>query len=192
MATLPRPGWHFTPLGEWPDSMIDRDFYKVLQVDSEADQEVIAAAYEALSGKFHPDRDLTGVHQVRLAELHRAYGVLSDPARRIAYDEHRATLLVAVGPGKGNGDGQVHEEVPRLAHGALTERVQAGPDGSNVAKMVLDFGRYAGWTLGELARQDPDYLRWLSRHSSGLRYRSAILRLLSDEESNRHLLRVQR
>jgi len=38
-----------------------------------------------------------------------------------------------------------------------------------------------GWSLAALARHDPDYLRWLSRHSSGLRFRDEIQRLLPAE-----------
>ena len=44
---------------------------------------------------------------------------------------------------------------------------------------VLSFGRYTGWGLRDLARQDPDYLLWLSRHSSGIRYRTEIYAILS-------------
>jgi hypothetical protein len=44
---------------------------------------------------------------------------------------------------------------------------------------VLTFGRYAGWGLRDLARQDPEYLLWLSRHSSGIRYRTEIYSILS-------------
>jgi hypothetical protein len=43
---------------------------------------------------------------------------------------------------------------------------------------VLAFGRYTGWSLRDLARQDPDYLLWLSRHSSGIRYRTEIYGIL--------------
>jgi uncharacterized protein (DUF3820 family) len=43
---------------------------------------------------------------------------------------------------------------------------------------VLDFGHYAGRTIAELAEADPDYLRWLERHSSGVRYRAEIQRVL--------------
>jgi curved DNA-binding protein CbpA len=168
--------------------MSERDLYKVLQVDPEADLEVIAAAYRALAGKLHPETDLTGVHQVRMAELDRAFAMLSNPGHRQQYDDERQSRLVAVGPGRGDSGS---DDVPRLGLGALTERVQAGLDGAKVASMTLDFGRYAGWTLGEIARQDPDYLRWLSRHSSGIRYRSAILRLLG-EDANRTPLHVQR
>jgi hypothetical protein len=46
---------------------------------------------------------------------------------------------------------------------------------------VLDFGRYAGWSIRDLARHDPDYLRWLCRHSSGIRFREAIARVLPRE-----------
>ena len=45
---------------------------------------------------------------------------------------------------------------------------------------ALDFGRYEGWRLRELARRDPDYLRWLARHSSGIRYRTAIEQVLRE------------
>jgi curved DNA-binding protein CbpA len=169
--------------------MKEQDFYKVLQVDPDADQDVIAAAYAALAGKLNPKRDLTGVHEVRKGELDRAFAALSDPIRRRSYDEQRLLQLVAVGPGRRNGG---DDDLHRLALGALTERVQAGYNGANVASMTLDFGRYTGWTLGEIAREDPDYLRWLSRHSSGIRYRSAILRLLSEAETNRQPLHIQR
>ena len=47
--------------------------------------------------------------------------------------------------------------------------------------MVVDFGRYAGWTVPDIARHDPDYLRWLARHSSGIRFREAIARALPRE-----------
>jgi hypothetical protein len=170
--------------------LFEEDFYKVLQVDPEADEDVIAAAHKALARKLHPETDLTGVHEIRKAALDRAFAVLSDYSRRRQFDLQRESQMVAMGPGHANGNGHGHEEMPRLAHGALTERVQAGIDGANLASMKLDFGRYAGWTLGDLARQDPDYLRWLSRHSSGLRYRSAILRLLA-QEASRTPLHVQ-
>lgn len=42
----------------------------------------------------------------------------------------------------------------------------------------LDFGHYSGRTIAELAAEDPDYLRWLARHPSGMRYRTEIARVL--------------
>jgi curved DNA-binding protein CbpA len=151
----------------------------VLQVDPDADADVIAAAYEVLTGKLNPRTDLTGVHEVRLAQLNRAYHTLRDRVARRAYDVERSTELVAMGPGETVPDYQ------RLAGGPLTERVQAGLNGEHVASLTIGFGRYAGWSLGAIAHQDPEYLRWLSRHSSGIRYRSAILRLLAEQEEQR-------
>jgi hypothetical protein len=45
----------------------------------------------------------------------------------------------------------------------------------------LDFGRYAGWKISDIARVDPDHLRWLSRHSTGNRFREAIVRYLPND-----------
>lgn len=43
----------------------------------------------------------------------------------------------------------------------------------------LDFGHHAGRTIVELASEDPDYLRWLARHPSGMRYRAEIARVMA-------------
>lgn len=43
---------------------------------------------------------------------------------------------------------------------------------------IIDFGHYAGRSIAELANEDPDYLRWLARHPSGVRYRAEIARVI--------------
>lgn len=43
----------------------------------------------------------------------------------------------------------------------------------------LDFGHHAGRTIEELAALDPEYLHWLARHPSGVRYRKEIARVLA-------------
>ena len=43
----------------------------------------------------------------------------------------------------------------------------------------LDFGHHTGRTIAELAESDPDYLRWLARHPSGVRYRAEIARVMA-------------
>ena len=171
--------------------MLKQDLYKVLQVDAEADPDVISAAYHTLAAKLHPDKDLTGVHEVWLAALNTAYDTLRDPVARQEYDEQRIVNapptddMVPVGPGHG-GNG-----FRRLAGGPLVERMQAGKNGEHVDSLTIGFGRYTGWSLGAVARQDPDYLRWLSRHSSGIRYRTAIMKLL-DQQDEEARLRVRR
>jgi hypothetical protein len=42
----------------------------------------------------------------------------------------------------------------------------------------MNFGRYAGWSLGEIARRDIDYVEWLDRMPIGRMYRDEIDALL--------------
>jgi hypothetical protein len=61
------------------------------------------------------------------------------------------------------------------------DRVPVGPGrDSSFDSTTLDFGHHAGRTIAELAEADPDYLRWLARHPSGVRYRSEIARVLAE------------
>jgi hypothetical protein len=39
---------------------------------------------------------------------------------------------------------------------------------------VLNFGRYAGWSLGEITRADIEYIEWLDRMPIGRPYRDEI------------------
>ena len=62
------------------------DLYKILQVDPEASPEVIQAAHRLLSEIHHPDGNPAAEAGASLAEINRAYEVLSDPQRRAIYD----------------------------------------------------------------------------------------------------------
>jgi len=53
-----------------------------------------------------------------------------------------------------------------------------GPGQTSFDPSRLDFGHHAGRSIEELAQVDPDYLRWLERHPSGVRYRAEIHRVL--------------
>ena len=54
----------------------------------------------------------------------------------------------------------------------------AGPPPGDPSGSVLNFGRYAGWSLGEIARRDIDYIEWLDRMPIGRPYRDEIDGLL--------------
>jgi len=54
----------------------------------------------------------------------------------------------------------------------------AGPPPGSPSGTVLNFGRYAGWSLGEIARIDIEYLEWLDRVPIGRLYQGEIDRLL--------------
>lgn len=66
--------------------MAKPDYYAILQVHPEADKEVIDAAYRRLAAKYHPDVSASPDAAERMKQLNEAYEVLSDPARRMAYD----------------------------------------------------------------------------------------------------------
>jgi len=50
----------------------------------------------------------------------------------------------------------------------------AGPPPGNPSGSVLNFGRYAGWSLGEVGRADLEYIEWLDRMPIGRPYRDEI------------------
>ena len=141
---------------------LDRDAYEILQVSPKAHADVIRAAYRALAHLYHPDRDGSQKSMRRMAELNAAYSELRTEDRRKAYDTARA-----------------RRHSTTVTSGVASFRVTPESGGERDPEM-LDFGRYQGWTITQLARQDPDYLRWLSRHSSGIRYRPSIEKILSE------------
>lgn len=72
------------------------------------------------------------------------------------------------------GDGDRSFEVPQ------GDQVPVGPGKeSSFDATRIDFGHHAGRTISELAQTDPDYLHWLARHPSGVRYRAEIARVLA-------------
>ncbi|HLY36093.1 MAG TPA: J domain-containing protein [Candidatus Limnocylindria bacterium] len=175
------------------------DAYRVLQVDPSAHEVVIRAAYHALARRFHPDGETPDADH--MAELNHAYDQLRDSLRRRAYDLERLTSAQGRNGGlRPVGPGTQDEVIVAQASAAPTAEVSpnAGPfsrirpqaaAGANETWSRLDFGRYAGWSLRDLVRHDPDYLRWLTRHSSGLRYRAEIERLLPDGAGATHGVR---
>jgi curved DNA-binding protein CbpA len=68
---------------------MSKDYYKILQVDPQAEQEVIEAAFKRLARKYHPDTNKSSDATTRMQELNEAYEVLNDAAKRKQYDTRR-------------------------------------------------------------------------------------------------------
>jgi len=64
------------------------DYYQVLHVQPDAPTEVIKSSYRTLMQQLKMHPDLGGDH-VSAALINEAYGVLSDPQKREAYDRDR-------------------------------------------------------------------------------------------------------
>jgi curved DNA-binding protein len=62
------------------------DYYEVLGVPRDADQDAIRRAYRKLARKYHPDLNADSEAEERFKELGEAYEVLSDPDKRERYD----------------------------------------------------------------------------------------------------------
>lgn len=91
-----------------------QDFYKILGVGKDADDETIAKAYKALAKRLHPDANAAADSQAgdgasageeKLRDVIEAYKALRKPAERAAYDEawnnrraelRRSILIIAV------------------------------------------------------------------------------------------------
>ncbi len=69
-----------------PPSMEFKDYYETLGVAKVATADEIKKAFRKLARKHHPDINKSADSTERMAELNEANAVLSDPARRAAYD----------------------------------------------------------------------------------------------------------
>jgi curved DNA-binding protein CbpA len=148
------------------------DLYEILQVDRRADLEVIRAAYRVLARRHHPD---LGGDSARMAAVNEAWATLSDPVARARYDAVFRRQAQAA---------RAAEQQRADAVGVMTtaQAYQPPPPAPSPtapgAAGVLDFGRYAGWSLADLGRHDPDYLLWLERTPIGRPLRSEIQRIM--------------
>ena len=193
--------------------MSDRlDPYKTLQVDREAEDEVIAAAYRRLARKYHPDVATDPGAATRMAAINAAWEIIGDPTRRAEFDRRRA-VQEALDRRTAEGEqargvassGAAPGTAARPPAGAPApppppETVSrdwtsgrstigggydpsmhtsdgagaAGPPPGNPSGSVVTFGRFAGWSLGEIARTNLEYIEWLDRMPIGRPYRDEI------------------
>lgn len=142
-------------------------YYKTLMLAETADHEIISTVYRKLAQRYHPDVDQSSEAARMMAEINEAYATLRDPEKRRMYDGWLASRRDRRG-----GD-RLIVQAGDLPFGAAGTPV-GPPQGS-----VIEFGRYGGWTLGQIRRHDPEFLEWLMRVPAGRQYRDEISRMLS-------------
>jgi DnaJ-class molecular chaperone len=125
------------------------DYYRVLQVDPDAEPEVIAAAYRKLAAKYHPDVNSSPEANTRMQEINVAYGVLGDPAARAEYDRARGSRWTASfgapSSAPSRAPATTFEQLVRTVVlmvvssviFSLVARAFAGPGGMTVALLVV-------------------------------------------------------
>lgn len=91
--------------------MAKRDYYEVLGVNKQADQDEIKKAYRKLAVKYHPDKNPGDkAAEESFKELGEAYEALSDPQKRAAYDQYGHNAFdPRARAGRGGGGGGFHD-----------------------------------------------------------------------------------
>ena len=84
-----------------------RDYYEVLGVSKDADEDTLKKAYRKLAKKYHPDANPGDKEaEAKFKEASEAYSVLSDPQKRQQYDQFgHAAFEQGGGAGYGGGFG---------------------------------------------------------------------------------------
>lgn len=77
--------------------MTARDYYEILGVGKNATPEEIKSAFRSLARKHHPDVSKAPDAEAVFKEINEAYGVLSDPEKRAAYDRYGHAGLNGMG-----------------------------------------------------------------------------------------------
>ena len=65
-----------------------KDYYKILGIDKNADENTIKKAYRKLAKKYHPDTNAGNAQAAeKFKQITEAYSVLSDPEKKKMYDQ---------------------------------------------------------------------------------------------------------
>ena len=135
---------------------------------------------------FHPDVD---GDDEQMKRINHAWSILGNPRLRAEYDRQlagrhpgpagqSAPVRTAASPFAGAARSEHHDAPPtprrspppprRRDPMTMPARRRASRSGP-----LLTFGRYDGWTIGQVARVDPPFLEWLRRVPAGRQIKDA-------------------
>lgn len=70
---------------------MDKDFYKILEINRDADLSIIKKAYRRLALLYHPDKNKHPKAQAKFVTITEAYEILKDPIKKKLYDANFET-----------------------------------------------------------------------------------------------------
>lgn len=142
----------------------DEDHYATLGLDRRCTAAQIRSAYRLLAKRFHPDLNPDSAEALaRSQALNAAHEILSDPARRRAYDRDLGTREIpAAAPRRAgkierNIAQDVHLRIEEFLRGAtlrVTVRDPANPNGEEVFELLVPPESAPGTRI-RLPRADP-------------------------------------
>lgn len=151
--------------------------YQVLMVDPGVDPDVLAVVYRRhVQRVLATPNGVSADSMLRLRAIEQAYAVLRDPGLRRRYDAGLQWDTVRAA---------LHDDPVAPAAAAAAEPrasvaiIPRAAAQTNVRSGVLDFGRYAGLSLRQIAMRDRDYLEWLRRTPGGRQYQTEIATILA-------------
>jgi DnaJ-class molecular chaperone len=92
--------------------MIEQDFYKILNIEKNANKEEIRIAYKKLVLKFHPDKNNDINAQEKFQKIQLSYQILSDPEKRKKYDQLT-----------NNQKNQIMENIKKILHDLFNKKI---------------------------------------------------------------------
>lgn len=131
----------------------DTDYYLLLEVSEHASAEAVKGAYRRLARRYHPDQnrgDATAEEMFKM--LQEAYAVLSDPARRQAYDRKRMdpfARLASGGPAPLAGGAVLRSDVEAQVRLTFDQALRGGTTevrvpGSESVRLAVPMGVRSG------------------------------------------------
>ena len=106
-----------------------RCYYETLEVERNADESKLKAAFRKLAMKWHPDKNPGDASsEMRFKEINEAYEVLKDGDKRAAYDRfgHAAFEQGGGGPGFGAGFASSFSDIFEDLFGMAGQRGRGG------------------------------------------------------------------
>ncbi|XP_051552598.1 dnaJ homolog subfamily B member 5-like [Myxocyprinus asiaticus] len=130
-----------------------KDYYKILGIPSGSNEDEIKKAYRRMALKFHPDKNKDPNSEEKFKEIAEAYEVLSDPKKRVIYDQYGEDGLKTGGTGSSCGQGTTYHYT---FHGDPHATFASFFGGSNPFDIFFGSGRQRGTTNGFADHGDHD------------------------------------